>query len=196
MSVSAYHTPGVYVKEVPAGPRPIQAVGTSTAAFIGEAPLDEVMVNEPRAVNNWSEFVSRFMPEDEKDRKSTVLSNAVYGFFENGGSRCFIVNTGKGFDVDDALAAAAIEDEIAIVAAPGGTTPAIHAARQSHCERLEDRVAILDVPEDIDDIGLLTQVETASAGGGGGGGGGVGSETGPPKLLRTVRPIIRGWPML
>jgi hypothetical protein len=100
------------------------------------------------------------MPEEEKDRKSTVLSNAVYGFFENGGTRCFIVNTGKKLDVDDALAAAAIEDEIAIVAAPGLSDPATHAALQSHCERLEDRVAILDTPEEVDDIGLLTQVET------------------------------------
>jgi Bacteriophage tail sheath protein len=160
MPLTTYRTPGVYVQEIPAGPRPIQAVGTSTAAFIGEAPLADAMVNEARACNNWSEFVARFMPEEEKDRKSTVLSNAVYGFFENGGSRCFIVNTGKGADVDDALAVAAIEDEIAIVAAPGLTDPATHAALQSHCERLEDRVAILDTPEEVDDIGKLTQVET------------------------------------
>ena len=160
MPLTTYRTPGVYVQEIPAGPRPIQAVGTSTAAFIGEAPLADAMVNEARPVNNWSEFVARFMPEEEKDRKSTVLSNAVYGFFENGGSRCFIVNTGKGADVDDALAVAAIEDEIAMVAAPGLTDPATHAALQSHCERLEDRVAILDTPEEVDDIGKLTQVET------------------------------------
>jgi phage tail sheath protein FI len=160
MPLTTYRTPGVYVQEIPAGPRPIQAVGTSTAAFIGEAPLADAMVNEARACNNWSEFVARFMPEEEKDRKSTVLSNAVYGFFENGGSRCFIVNTGTGADVDDALAVAAIEDEIAIVAAPGLTDPATHAALQSHCERLEDRVAILDTPEEVDDIGKLTQVET------------------------------------
>ena len=31
----SYRTPGVYVEEVPSGPRPIQAVGTSTAGFIG-----------------------------------------------------------------------------------------------------------------------------------------------------------------
>ena len=160
MPISTYRTPGVYVQEVPAGPRPIQAVGTSTAAFIGEAPLADAMVNQARAINNWSEFVARFMPEEEKDRKSTVLSNAVYGFFENGGSRCFIVNTGKAGDVDDALAVAAIEDEIAIIAAPGRTDAASHAALQTHCERLEDRVAILDTPEEVDDIGLLTQVET------------------------------------
>lgn len=160
MPLTALHTPGVYVEEVSAGARPIQAVGTSTAAFIGEAPLADAMVNQARAVNNWSEFVARFMPEQEKDRKSTDLSNAVYGFFENGGSRCFVVNTGNKGDVDDALAVAEIEDEIAIVAAPGRSDPATHAALQVHCERLEDRVAILDTQEEVDDIGLLTQVET------------------------------------
>jgi Bacteriophage tail sheath protein len=171
MPLTALHTPGVYVEEVSAGARPIQAVGTSTAAFIGEAPLADAMVNQARAVNNWSEFVARFMPAQEKDRKSTDLSNAVYGFFENGGSRCFIVNTGAKGDVDDALAVAEIEDEIAIVAAPGRSDPATHAALQVHCERLEDRVAILDTQEEVDDIGLLTQVETVPVPKGEGGGG-------------------------
>src|SRR6476620_8701175 len=133
MPLTALHTPGVYVEEVSAGARPIQAVGTSTAAFIGEAPLAKAMVNDARAVNNWSEFVARFMPEQEKDRKSTVLSNAVYGFFENGGSRCFIVNTGGDVAVDDALRAAEIEDEIAIVVAPGRYDPATHSALLTHC---------------------------------------------------------------
>jgi phage tail sheath protein FI len=148
----------VYVQEIEAGPRPIQAVGTSTAVFIGDAPLGNAMVNQARAVNNWSEFVARFMPE--QNRKSTILSNAVYGFFENGGSRCFIVNTGGDDGIQDALAAAAIEDEIAIVAAPGRSDPATHAALQAHCEDLKDRVAILDTPEEVEDIGLLTQAET------------------------------------
>jgi phage tail sheath protein FI len=172
MPISALHTPGVYVQEIPAGAHPIQAVGTSTAVFIGDAPLADAMVNQARAVNNWSEFVARFMPE--KNRKSTVLSNAVYGFFENGGSRCFIVNTGGEDGIEEALAAAAIEDEIAIVTAPGRSDPATHAALQAHCEHLEDRVAILDTQEEVDDIGLLTQVETVPVpkekdGGGGGG---------------------------
>jgi Bacteriophage tail sheath protein len=158
MPLTALHTPGVYVQEIEAGPRPIQAVGTSTAVFIGDAPLGNAMVNQARAVNNWSEFVARFMPE--QNRKSTILSNAVYGFFENGGSRCFIVNTGGDDGIQDALAAAAIEDEIAIVAAPGRSDPATHAALQAHCEDLKDRVAILDTPEEVKDIGLLTQAET------------------------------------
>ena len=172
MPITAYRTPGVYVQEVPSGARPITATGTSTAVFIGQTPLAKAMVNQARAVNNWSEFVSRFMPDEAKERKSTVLSNAVYGFFGNGGTRCFIVNTGGAAGIDDALAAAGIEDEIAIVAAPGLYDPASHSALLTHCERFEDRVAILDTPEEVDDITLLTQVETVpvpkeESGGGG-----------------------------
>ena len=40
----SYLHPGVYIEEVPGGARPIEAVGTSTAAFVGLAekgPLDE-----------------------------------------------------------------------------------------------------------------------------------------------------------
>jgi len=35
---SKYRSPGAYVEEVSSGSRPIEAVGTSTAAFVGEAP--------------------------------------------------------------------------------------------------------------------------------------------------------------
>jgi len=103
MSSLSYHTPGVYVAEIPAGPRPIQAVGTSTAVFIGEAPLDSALVNQARAVNNWSEFLRQYTPD--RNRQSTLLSNAVYGFFDNGGTRCFVVNTGGEAGLVDALAA-------------------------------------------------------------------------------------------
>ena len=103
---TSYHTPGVYVAEIPAGPRPIQAVGTSTAVFIGDARLPDAFVNQARAVNNWSEFLRRYTPD--QNRKSTPLSNAVYGFFDNGGTRCFIVNTGGKAGLVDALAAAAV----------------------------------------------------------------------------------------
>ena len=159
MPLTTKRPPGVYVEEISAGARPIQAVGTSTAAFIGVAPRADEDVYRARAVNNWSEFVKRFMPQNRKDWHSNHLSNAVYGFFENEGSRCFIVNTGEKGEVDDALAAAAIEDEIAIVAAPGLTDPATHMALKAHCEDLEDRVAILDTP-DVDDISGFDDVET------------------------------------
>ena len=33
-----YRHPGVYVKEVPSGSKPIEGVATSVAAFVGEPP--------------------------------------------------------------------------------------------------------------------------------------------------------------
>src|SRR5262245_56955171 len=85
--------PGIYIQEVSTGAKPIEAVGTSTAAFVGVAPKDDAHLHEAYAVNNWTQFVKEFVGDGSN---STDLSNAVYGFFQNGGSRCYIVNVGKG----------------------------------------------------------------------------------------------------
>jgi uncharacterized protein len=161
MPISSHVTPGIYVDEVAGGPRPIQAVGTSTAAFVGEAPKRDASVGVPRACNNCSQFLQQFTSGNGTE--STPLATGVYGFFENGGSRCFVVNTGRDQPIAKALDALRTFDEVAIVAAPGVTDGASHEALLSHCEREKDRVAILDPREDIDDINLLTQVETVEA---------------------------------
>jgi phage tail sheath protein FI len=158
-----YLTPDVYVEEIPAGPRPIQAVGTRTAAFVGRAPLGDVRRNEAYPVNNWLQFVREYV---DQSRNSTVLSTAVYGFFQNGGSRCFIVNTADADPIAGAaggggLQALEAEDEVAIVAAPGRIDAASYDAVLAHCEKLRDRVAILDGPLRTDDIGALTRVSTS-----------------------------------
>ena len=77
--------PGVYVEEVPSGVRPIAAASTSIAAFIGVAergPLGEAV-----KVFNFTEYQNRyggFIP-------NSFLSHAVYQFFNNGGTQCYIV---------------------------------------------------------------------------------------------------------
>src|SRR3954451_7463015 len=146
-----------YAREVPACPRPIQAVGTRTAGFIGIAPKADAHGGEATAVNNWLQFTRDFT---ERDSPSTPLSNAVFGFFQNGGSRCFVVNLRRGDNVDSGLRALEAEDEIAMVAAPGYTDVGDYAALLSHCENLGDRVAILDGPLVVDDIEQLTRVGT------------------------------------
>ncbi len=167
MPLTQYMTPGVYVEEVPGGPRPIQAVGTSTAGFVGVAPRADWRVNEHVAINNWSQFVREFVPE--QDPRSTPLSNAVYGFLENGGTRCFVVNVGSEGSVTGAgrgrvgLEVLEAIDEVAIVLCPGLTDAAVHDAILTHCEKLKDRVGILDAPEDVGDIGRLTELQTASS---------------------------------
>lgn len=165
-----YHAPDVYVEEVPSGPRPIEAVGTSTAGFVGTAPDARARTNEAVAINNWSQFLREFTEEEESS--STSLSNAVFGFFQNGGTRCYVVNVGR----NDSIASTGRErtgvdvleqiDEIAIVAAPGFTDAASYDALLGHCERMEDRVAVLDAPETVSSINRLTDVATVEAGGG------------------------------
>ena len=88
-----YATPGVYVEEVPSGARPIGAVGTSTAAFVGVAPDRRARLGDATAVNSWTEFVKHYVGDAEE---TTDLANAVYGFFENGGGRCYVVNIEEG----------------------------------------------------------------------------------------------------
>ncbi|MCI0394186.1 MAG: phage tail sheath subtilisin-like domain-containing protein [Chloroflexi bacterium] len=156
-----YLAPDIYIEEVSGGARPIQAVGTSTAGFVGVAPNATARVNEAVAINNWSQFVREFIPEGSA---STALSHAVYGFFQNGGSRCYVVNVGAdqpisgggrkraGLDVLEEI------DEVAIVAAPGYTDVVSYEAVISHCEKMRDRVGLLDAPENVANIGALTQV--------------------------------------
>src|SRR4051812_49010623 len=45
--------PGVYIEEIPSGARPIEAVSTSTAAFVG---LAEMGPDEATRVTSWTEF--------------------------------------------------------------------------------------------------------------------------------------------
>lgn len=105
-----YLSPGVYVEEVNTGPRPIEGVGTACAAFVGFAA--DGPVNEPKLITNWSQYVETFCKKDEnghrelsfqirsqkKDEEDrmvdTYLSHAVYGFFRNGGGRCYVARVG------------------------------------------------------------------------------------------------------
>lgn len=161
-----YLTPGIYVEEVSMGTRSIQGVGTTTAAFVGRAPNPEARLHEAVAINGWAQFLKEYT---RPGSPSTDLARAVYGFFENGGQRCFIVNIGEGRTIaGDArrrggLAALDAVDEVAMVAAPGFWDAASHDALLTHCEKLKDRIALLDPPEDVDDIGRLTRVATVTA---------------------------------
>jgi|SRR5882672_5766397 len=160
-----YKTPGVYILETP-GPKTINAVSTSVAAFVGQAPDAGAHLGEAVAINNWSQFRTEFAAAD--NLTSTALSHAVNGFFQNGGGRCFIVNLADS----DAIAGndrprtglklLEENDELSIVAAPGRTDPASHEALAAHCELLGDRVCILDLP-DVKNTELLKTVETVGA---------------------------------
>ena len=95
-----YLSPGVYVEEVDRGPKPIEGVGTAMAVFVGFTEKAEVvrevdgemlvenLLNKPQLVTNWTQFVERFggfVP-------GLKLPLSVYGYFTNGGSRCYVVS--------------------------------------------------------------------------------------------------------
>jgi phage tail sheath protein FI len=162
---TSYTTPGIYVEEVSGGPKPLEAAGTSTAGFVGRAPNATARLNEPVAINNWSQFVKEFA--QGREVKSTPLSLAVYGFFENGGRRCFVVNIGDSPSLlgsgprREGLDLLREVDEVAIVAAPGFTDPGSYNALLTHAEQMQDRVAVLDAPEDAT-VEQLCEVGTVS----------------------------------
>lgn len=132
--------------------------------------------------SSFSEYVSKFgnfsaddpnkLPGEAKYPGHRALTNAVYGFFKNGGTRCFVsrvnanskdkVNLGQ---VRKALADFESIDAIAIVAAPGLYGEPHWTALVEHCETCKDRFAILDCHPDVNeaedsdgelDINLLT----------------------------------------
>lgn len=163
---TTYAYPGVYVEEVDqSAARPIAAVGTSVTAFLGEAPAGDANVNQPRAINTWGEFARIYAPAGST---ATHLARAVFGYFSNGGSRCWVVNVGRGNPIaGDARGRKGIQallgnEEFATVAAPGYSDPASHEALIGFAEK--QRVfAILDAAEDVGDPSKLTKVATAPA---------------------------------
>lgn len=155
--------PGVYVEEISTGARPIEAVGTSTAGFLGVAPDRDARVDTPVAIHNWSEFRKEFAATTDGP---TPLSHAVYGFFLNGGQRCYVLNVGGAETLAESgrqrgIAGFESYDDIAIVAAPGYSTVSDYEVLLEHCERQEDRVAILDAPLEVDSVNRLKEVARA-----------------------------------
>ena len=95
-----YLSPGVYVEEVDRGPKPIEGVGTAMAAFVGFTEKAEYvrevdgefvvenLLNRPQLITNWSQYVERF----GGFVAGVNLPLSVYGYFMNGGSRCYVVS--------------------------------------------------------------------------------------------------------
>jgi uncharacterized protein len=122
--------------------------------------------DEVKLITNWSEYVKAFGDlvgaEQTTGTAATApitidagyraLAHAVYGFFNNGGTRCYVVRIASDVSLSAALQAFAAVDEIAIVAIPGDTVKADQEAVIDHCESLRDRFAILDGVETAADL--------------------------------------------
>jgi hypothetical protein len=83
-----YLSPGVYMEEVSSGSKPIEAVGTAVAAFVGFAAKGPL--NEPILVTNWTQYTATF----GDFVADSYLAHAVYGYFLNGGGVAYVVRIG------------------------------------------------------------------------------------------------------
>jgi len=164
--------PGVYVEQVSSGSAPISGVGTSTAGFVGVVPNtiktpdgnDIAKVGEVRLVTNFTEFKNSF-GDFSADTGQSLLAHAVYGFFLNGGTRCWVTRVappappagstdGKvdyaTVSLTEPLALFEPIDEIALVAAPGLSSKAQTGAISDHCKKVGNRFGVLDTAEKLD----------------------------------------------
>jgi phage tail sheath protein FI len=88
------------------------------------------------------------------DPDQNKLVHGVFGFFDNGGSRCFVMRYKDLTGLQDPTALMPLEaiDEISMVVAPGITDEVVQSNIIDHCENLHDRVAILDAPTEPKDL--------------------------------------------
>ena len=157
---TSYLSPGVYIEEVDRGTKPIEAVGTSTGAFIGESTVGPT--NEAVLVTNWAQYARIFGDFSH----STFLAHAVYGFFNNGGTKAFICNVSpktvtpeqaqkdqekKDQEAKKAAEAGKPAPAAAAPAAPAPTNPALFIGKDEGPGRRTG----LNVFNDISEINLV-----------------------------------------
>jgi phage tail sheath protein FI len=90
-----YLAPGVYVEEIP-GPRTIQGVSTSVAAFIGPCRFGPTS-GRPELLTSYLDFVSIYGDAADLNLDSGATPNylalGAKGFFDEGGSSLYVVRT-------------------------------------------------------------------------------------------------------
>jgi len=152
-----YNSPGVYRQEVFLKPPPV--LQTGVPGFVGFAALppgSNLQINQPAALSRKEEFATSFSAVN-----GSFLADAVAGFFDNGGLRCYVVAADSSSDKVRALvngmAALAPLQDMDLVAVPDAATlqtfsgvpdtdsiAHVQAEMLLHCAQQGDRFAILD----------------------------------------------------
>lgn len=87
--MAEYLTPGVYIEDInnivdmPVGTDPV-------SAFIGVSSTGQVGI--PTLISSWNEYLNTFATgQDTAFLTNSYLAYAVYGFFQNGGKKCYVI---------------------------------------------------------------------------------------------------------
>ncbi len=152
-----YNSPGVYRQEVFLKPSPVLQTGVpGFVGFAGPPPGGNPRINQPVALSRKEEFTALF-----SSASGSFLADVVAGFFDNGGTRCYVVAADSSTDsvqgLVNAIAALAPLEDMDLVAVPDASTlltsgkvpdkPSIarvQAEMLTHCAQQGNRFAILD----------------------------------------------------
>ena len=140
-----YLSPGVYVQEVNSGTRPIEGVGTAMAAFVGFAP--DGPTNRPMLITNWQQYVETFGATEAGGARNphingAYLSHAVYGYFLNGGGRCYVARVTADEARSNGKGATLKASSTQLIGRGGRTLPSLTAAaRTSQSQDIDLEVA-------------------------------------------------------
>ncbi len=152
-----YKTPGVYTEEIVP---PLSGVfRTGVPVFLGFTQSGSI--EQPVSLSLWSHFQENF----GSPRPEGYLADAVHGFFQNGGRRCYVVRLNEekkavsalqeGLDILVDL------DTVDLICAPDIMLGQDQAVKQkmalAHCDQQNDRFAILDSMSGITTEATLAQ---------------------------------------
>lgn len=156
-----YRSPGVYKEDI--FPVPAAEFLTGVPVFLGLAEQGDM--NSVVKLTHWQQFEESF----GKAMSGSYLAYAVRGFFENGGSVCYVVRLDNSSmsELDRGLELQAFVKEIDLVCTPDIMTNPFDASRLQkrvlyHCDKSGDRFAILDSIPDANSDKVLEQREKLS----------------------------------
>lgn len=114
-----------------------------------------VAAGEVKLCTNFTEF-KKFFGDFSTDTGHRNLAHAVFGFLNNGGTRCYVARVTGTTGIQGVLTKFQSLDEIAIVAAPGIVEDSVRSAVDTHCRQTtQDRFAIFDSAEVVEASGNL-----------------------------------------
>ncbi len=170
-----YRTPGVYVEEV-GPPSPIEIFDRSACAFLGPVHAAPAPGAAPATLASFEEFARTCGGDaDLRFRGGPTphyLAHAVRAYFAEGGRRLYVLPVAAAqedegipdapapSDYARALAAAALPDEVGVIAAPGASAwcadaAELHRVLVEAAERPGPRrFAVLDAPPGADPDGV------------------------------------------
>lgn len=91
-----YLRPGVYIEEISSGSKPIEGVGTSTAAFVGYTTRGDI--GKPTLIFKWDDYQRLYggIRDTGGSAAGDPMGHSVSAFFQNGGTAAYIVRLATG----------------------------------------------------------------------------------------------------